>query len=146
MVGFKYKMSNIQAAVGCAQLERIDELICQKRNIFHSYKLEFEHLPLQINPEPEECINGFWMPTIVVNPEISFCRDQALSLCHKAAIDARPFFYPLSSTGLFRSKPLGTNKNSESIHLRALNLPSYHSLTSQDIKNVANLFRDLLSR
>src|SRR3970282_342427 len=52
VVGFKYKMSNLQAAVVCAQMERIGELIAAKRNIFAYYAEHFRDLPLKMNPEP----------------------------------------------------------------------------------------------
>ena len=79
MVGFKYKMSNIQAAIGCAQLERVRELIQEKRNIFLEYDKQLAGLPLTLNPEPSNCINGYWMPTFVVDNDINFNR---MSCCH----------------------------------------------------------------
>lgn len=64
LVGFKYKMSNIQAAIGCAQLERIEELIARKRAILTAYRERLAHLPgLSMNPEPEGTINGDLVPT-----------------------------------------------------------------------------------
>ena len=51
-LGYKYKMSNIQAAIGCAQMERINELIARKRDIFQSYAEKLNSLPLKMNPEP----------------------------------------------------------------------------------------------
>src|SRR5437899_8638188 len=67
VVGFKYKMSNIQAAIGCAQMERFDELIAGKRRVFEYYSVHLDGLPLRMNPEPAGTANGFWMPTIVVD-------------------------------------------------------------------------------
>ena len=59
VTGFKYKMSNLLAAIGCAQLERIDELIAGKRRIFKYYAEHFRTLPLKMNPEPEGTKNGY---------------------------------------------------------------------------------------
>jgi perosamine synthetase len=61
VVGFKYKMSNIQAAIGCAQMERIDDLIAGKRRIFTYYEEYFRDLPLKMNTETEGTINGYWL-------------------------------------------------------------------------------------
>ena len=58
IAGFKYKMSNIQAAIGCAQMERIKELIAGKRRVFKCYADHFIILPIKMNPEPSETING----------------------------------------------------------------------------------------
>ena len=58
-------MSNIQAALGCAQIERAEYLINFKRETFHKYKDVLKDLPLSMNIEKKGCKNGFWMPTIV---------------------------------------------------------------------------------
>ena len=59
MVGFKYKMANIQAAIGCAQMERIQDLIEAKRQIFLAYRAGLKNLPVRMNPEPVGCQNGY---------------------------------------------------------------------------------------
>ncbi len=65
MVGFKYKMSNIQAAIGCAQVERVDELITRKRQIFLYYRDRLGGIDgIEMNPEPDGTRNGYWMPTV----------------------------------------------------------------------------------
>src|SRR6185437_11524131 len=56
-IGYKYKMSNLQAAIGCAQLERIEELIAGKRRVFERYKKAFTDLPVAMNPEPAGTTN-----------------------------------------------------------------------------------------
>ena len=63
--GYKYKMSNLQAAMGCAQLERIEELVAKKRTIFHWYKDMLQGLPCKLNPELEGTFNSYWLPTVV---------------------------------------------------------------------------------
>ncbi len=108
-IGHKYKMSNLQAAIGCAQLERIGELVAGKRRVFEFYKDVFAGLPLAMNPEPPETTNGYWMPTIVVNEGVPFDREALLTAFRADNIDGRVFFWPLSSTQLFhseRKKPL----------------------------------------
>lgn len=135
MIGFKYKISNIQAAIGCAQIERIDELIQGKRRVFEHYMTSMDGLPLAMNPEPEGVVNGFWMPTIVVDRHISFDIGALLRRLRDDGIDGRVFFWPLSSLAMFESK--FDNLNSYSIPARALNLPSYHDLSGDDISRVS---------
>ena len=96
MIGYKYKMSNIQAALGCAQLSRVEELIERRREIMHAYQARLGNLPLALNIEPEGTMNGYWMPTIVVNRDVSFDRDALLDDMRAHNIDARVFFWPLS--------------------------------------------------
>ena len=71
VVGFKYKMSNIQAAIGCGQLGSIDELIKRKRKYFLFINILFSFTEVSMNPEPNGCINGAWMPTIEFNESVT---------------------------------------------------------------------------
>ncbi|MCT7974879.1 MULTISPECIES: DegT/DnrJ/EryC1/StrS family aminotransferase [Oscillatoriales] len=138
MVGFKYKMSNIQAAIGCAQMERIDELVNRKRDILQYYRENVEGLlGVSMNPEPEGTINGSWMPTVVLEQELGVTRERLQAAFTEANIDARVFFCPLSSLPMFEDRK--NNINSWSIPLRSINLPSYHDLTFADIKLVTNI-------
>jgi perosamine synthetase len=142
MVGFKYKMSNLQAAIGCAQMERIDELIAGKRRIFAYYAEHFRDLPLKMNPEPAETINGYWMPTIVVNEGVPFDREALLAAFKADNIDARVFFWPLSMLPMFEKKP--ENVVSYGLYKRAINLPSYHDLTEAEMDQVIETVREAL--
>jgi len=75
IVGFKYKMSNTQAAIGCTQMERIHDLISRKREILAEYKAQLGGLKgLSINAEPQGTINGSWMPTVVFSIESGITR------------------------------------------------------------------------
>lgn len=139
MVGFKYKMSNLQAAIGCAQLERVDELIAEKRRIFKYYRDSLIGVPLKMNPEPEGTVNGFWMPTIVVDEEICFSREVLLEEFSRNRIDGRVFFWPLSMQPMFQEKL--ENVNSYSLYGRSINLPSYHELTEFEMDCVVQIVR-----
>ena len=139
-VGFKYKMSNLQAAVGCAQMERIDELIAGKRRIYQYYAKHFAQLPVKMNPEHAGTINGFWMPTIVVNEGVSFDRVSLLAAFKADDIDGRVFFWPLSMLPMFTAKP--ENEISYGLYQRAVNLPSYHDLTESEMDRVIEVVRN----
>lgn len=142
MLGFKYKMSNIQAAIGCAQLERIDDLIVQKRHIFSEYEKRLSGLPLKMNPQPEHTVNGYWMPTIVVDKGVDFDRDKMINHFQSHNIDARVFFWPLSMLSMFEDKP--ENTVSYGLYKRALNLPSYHDISDADIARVSDVIAGAL--
>ena len=142
MVGFKYKMSNIQAAIGLGQIERIQTLIDSKRRIFNAYKQSLAELPVSLNSEFKNTGNGFWMPTMVVNESIPFDRARLLELFKQENIDGRVFFWPLSDTGHF--KGCMPTPVAHSIHPRAMNLPSYHDLTNEEIARVCNIVRSFI--
>jgi perosamine synthetase len=143
MVGFKYKMSNIQAAIGCAQMERISELIARKKDILINYQKRLDKLSgILLNPESERKINGAWMPTIVFAPELGITRHDLQTVFKQENIDARIFFWPLSSTGIFQIKH--SNPISNSICNRAINLPSYHDITLGEQSRICSIIKHLL--
>jgi len=144
MVGFKYKMSNVQAAIGCAQMERIDNLISAKRRIFAYYDECFRDLPLKMNPEPGGTTNGYWMPTIVVDEGVSFNREDLLAAFKADNIDGRVFFWPLSMLSMFEAKP--ENIVSRGLYERAINLPSYHDLSEMEMDRVVQLVQKTCGR
>jgi len=133
-IGFKYKMSNIQAAIGCGQMERIDELVAGKRRIFEYYAAHLRKLPVTMNPEAEGTVNGYWMPTIVVDEGVPFDREKLMAAFRADNIDGRVFFWPLTMLPIHQSVP--PNKVSASLYSRGLNLPSYHDLTTVDQERV----------
>ena len=141
IVGFKYKMSNIQAAIGCAQMERIDDLIAAKRQILAYYAEHFRNLPLKMNPEPVGTINGYWMPTIVIDEWVPFNRENLLAAFMADNIDGREFFWPLSFLPMFEAKP--ENAVSYGLYERAINLPTYHDLSEMEMDRVAKNVKDL---
>ncbi|OPY97884.1 glutamine--scyllo-inositol aminotransferase [Bradyrhizobium sacchari] len=139
-VGFKYKMSNIQAALGCAQMERVDELVRRKRQIFQYYRERLRNLlGVRMNPEPTNVVNGAWMPTAVFDEETGVTRDQLSRAFAAQNIDARVFFHPLSGLPMFDDAP--TNRNAWDIPLRSMNLPSYHDITDDEQDRVIETIR-----
>ena len=141
VVGFKYKMSNIQAAIGCGQLERIDELIRRKREILSVYKSSLQDFTeISMNPEVDNCINGAWMPTIVFSENTDISRENLADFANEN-IDARVFFWPVSSLPMFKS---AENFNSWSIPKRSVNLPSYYEISKGDLNRVINVIRRII--
>ncbi|MBI3441259.1 MAG: DegT/DnrJ/EryC1/StrS family aminotransferase [Proteobacteria bacterium] len=144
-IGFKYKMSNIEAAIGTAQMERIDELVARKRDIFKEYARQLGPINgLHFNPERLGTYNSYWMSTIVFDPSIPFVRDELLAEFKKNNIDARVFFYPVSMMPPFKERR--ENKVSYSIYERGINLPSYHDLTQDEITRVCQVIKGYLQK
>lgn len=142
VVGFKYKMSNMQAAIGCAQIERIEQLISAKRRILSHYREQLRDLPLSMNPEPSGTVNGCWMPTVVIDDGAVFEREALLNQFKENNIDGRVFFWPLSMLPMFEDKP--ENRMSYDLYKRAVNLPSYHDLTYEEQDRVCSALRLVL--
>jgi len=146
-VGYKYKMPNVAAAMGVAQMERVNELVARKRDIFNTYKRKLGDIKgLSFNPENPGTFNSYWMTTVIFGPELEFNLDVVLKLFAAENIDARVFFYPLSIMPPFAHLPRKDNKVSASLYERGLNLPSYHDLTEADIDRVCGVVRKYLKK
>lgn len=142
MIGFKYKMSNLQAALGCAQMERIGELIIRKREIFQYYACRLLKLPgIFMNPEFPGTVNGYWMPTVVFSIDTGVTREILSREFKENNIDARVFFWPLSSLSMFHRKT--EDQFSYCIPSRSINLPSYHDLNTYEMDRVIEVINFL---
>jgi perosamine synthetase len=138
MVGYKYKMSNVQAAIGCAQLERIEDLIARKREIMGFYGERLQNLQgLSLNHEPQGTVNGAWMPTVVFAKAMNVSRENLMAAFKAENIDARVFFWPLSSLPSF--EPVKQNTVAWDIPERAINLPSFHDMTIEEMERVVGV-------
>ncbi|MEB0006014.1 DegT/DnrJ/EryC1/StrS family aminotransferase [Pseudomonas sp. RTB3] len=140
-IGFKYKMSNLQAAIGCAQIERVNDLIERKRAIFANYASALLEIPgISMNPQPDHSRNGYWMPTLVFEESTGITRDTLIEAFKTSDIDARVFFWPLSSLPMFSAMDVDTPV-AFSLSERAINLPSYHDMTDSDQQRVIAVVR-----
>ncbi len=143
-IGFKFKMSNVQAAIGCAQLERAEELTKRKLEILHIYKEFTAMMPyLHMNSEPAGTVNGAWMPTVVFEEGSRITRKEIQQVFSDENIDARAFFWPLSALPMFKQAP--ENVNAFSIPERAINLPSFHDITKTEQLRIITALKSLMN-
>lgn len=143
ILGYKFKMSNVQAAIGVAQLERVDELVARKREIFYRYRdLLRECEQISLNVEPANVQIGAWMPTAVFSRESGVTREALQAAFAHAGIDARVFFHPLSTMPFIENSV--AQPNAVDIAARAINLPSYHDMTESDQLMVVGVLKSLL--
>jgi perosamine synthetase len=146
-VAFKYKMSSMQAAVGLAQLERVDELIERKRQIFGWYSDRLcDVAGVTVNTEPAGTLNPYWMVTAIARAHDK--QDLARHLKARG-INTRPFFFPLSSLSAYADaadtrRARAENLTSYAISPHGINLPSALSLTEDDVERVCREFRGAL--
>jgi perosamine synthetase len=143
-VGYKYKISNVQAAIGLAQVNRIDELIKRKREIFEYYSSNLLCLGgLEMNPELSGLKNGYWMPTVRFKQK-NFALENLSNIFKQQGIDARPFFWPLSMTPALSSDEYRLNANAYKICLESINLPSFHDMSIEQLDRVIEIIRKYL--
>ena len=140
-VAWKYKMSEMQAALGRVQLERLEELIERKRIIFGWYADRLDGLGIALNVEREDDRATYWMVTAVFDRDTGLRADMIAAVMAAENIATRPFFPPLSSLPAYAESPDATraaNSNPVSYDLarRAINLPSALTLTEDQVDRV----------
>lgn len=142
-IGLKYKMSNLDAALGLAQFDRFDELVDKKRQIFIWYQEELKDLPdIRMNVEKSGTRNLYWMPSVIFGDSYNFDREQLVRKMNEDGIGFRPFFFPLSMYPMFVTKD--SNVVSYRLCRTGINLPSYHDMTRDDVKTVCKCLKDFL--
>lgn len=141
-IGLKYKMSNIQAALGLAQLERIDELIAKRRQIYGWYRAKLDGVEgIRLSTEKEGARSIHWMTSLVLDGSVPVGREEFRARLLDMCIDTRPIFPPISSFPMFRRAP---NPVAEYVGRRGLNLPCAHNLTKEEIDYVSDSVIELL--
>ena len=149
-VTFKYMPFNVQAALGWAQLQRIEELVSIKRHHLQTYRsLLAGVLDLQLNHEPEGGRNGAWITGLVFGLSHGVTKQDALRELPSMGIPARPFFYPLSSMPAYGSRGsemCHRNPVAYDISSRAINLPGAMNMTDEQLQFVCDRIRRFLGR
>jgi perosamine synthetase len=149
-VAYKYKMSSMQAALGAAQLERVEELITRKREIFAWYAEELAGVDgLTLNYEAPGTKNTYWMVTAVFDERFGLKKERLMELLAAAGIDCRPFFHPLSSLPAYAGQPevaaaRERNTTSYRVAARAVKLPSALCLTQAQVHRVCTVLKSVL--
>lgn len=149
-VAYKYKMSSMQAALGLAQLERIEELIAYKREIFSWYKNELgTGEGITLNQEAVGTKSTYWMVTAVLDRKCGIKTDRLIELMSKKGIECRPFFHPLSSlpayAGSDQARKAGRrNQVSYEISPYGINLPSGLNITERKVEFVCDSLKRIL--
>jgi perosamine synthetase len=147
-VAFKYKMSALQAAFGLGQIERIEELVDRKRQIFRWYADRLADAEgVQLNAEPEGTRNSYWMVTALTDLD----KFEVMRGLAAERIDSRPFFSPLSSLAAFAGSDAAQrarSRNAVSYDLgrRGVNLPSGYHMTEALADRVVRALARILGR
>jgi perosamine synthetase len=142
-IGFNYRMTNIQAALGLAQLERIEELIEKKRQIFKWYKEYLGDIEgIRLNPEKEWAKNVYWMVCMVMDNNFGITRDELMKKLKEKGIDTRPFFYPISQMPMYNYGII--NNVAYKISQVGLNLPSGVNLDKDEAEYICENIRKII--
>lgn len=140
VIGFNYRLTNIQAAIGVAQLEKIDHILSRKREIAGLYNSLLRDVPgITLPPKASWAESIFWMYSILVGKEYGMDRNALMAKLSQNGVDSRPVFYPIHTMPPYRQDralPVA-----EEISHKGVSLPSAASLRDEEIERVASLIR-----
>jgi len=151
-LAFNYRMTNLQAALGLAQLEQIEEFIARKREIFTGYAEILKNVPgLQLNPERPDVKSVYWLISMVLGPECKLARQDLAQALREHEIDSRPFFIPMHQLPhLNQYRVVGREDEScpqsERLSAQGLSLPSGCVLDDATVRYVAETVRQLVTK
>ena len=139
-IGYNYRLTNLQAALGCAQLERVDGYIEKKRAIAARYREAFPNVPSQ--SEAPWARATFWLYTVLID---KVDRREALRRLELQGIQTRPLWQPMHQSPAQRGAEVIGGAVAESIHRRALSLPSSVGLSESDQQRVVAALHEILA-
>jgi len=144
IIGYNYRMTNICAAIGLAQLENVELIVEKKKQVADWYKKYLAgNKNVEVHKEQNGTCHTYWMVSILLNNAED--RDSLRDFLDKAGIETRPLFYPVHTMPMYSEK-YQRFKNAEYLGWRGMNLPSYPDLTEEQIryicKNVDDYFAE----
>jgi aminotransferase in exopolysaccharide biosynthesis len=129
-IGYNYRMPNINAALGCAQIEKLPEKIIAKRELFKRYKEEFKRISgASIFEESSNCQSNYWLQTLLLEDDNLRLRDSLLDASNNVGIMTRPVWKLMSNIAPYGNSPAMSLEGANSLYRRAINLPSSPALS-----------------
>jgi perosamine synthetase len=142
-IGYNYRMTNIEAAIGLAQLERADEFLRCKRALALQYARALADLPVMVHAEAPDTVHSYWMVSLLVER----AEDREPLRAHLAAdgIETRPLFYPVHTMPMY-SRSFRKHVVAEDLAWRGINLPSWPGLCESQIRHIVASIRAFHAR
>ncbi|MGI6856911.1 DegT/DnrJ/EryC1/StrS family aminotransferase [Mesorhizobium sp. 1B3] len=138
LVGFNYRMTNICAAIGSAQMEHIEQVVARKRQLANIYGQELAGLPVSVHGERAGTEHSYWMVTILTDAAED--RDPLRSHLRERGIETRPIFHPVHRMHMYL-RPGQAFPVAEDLSRRGINLPSYPDLSDEDVGIICSEIR-----
>ncbi|NEO35166.1 MAG: LegC family aminotransferase [Moorea sp. SIOASIH] len=124
-IGYNYRMPNLNAALGCAQLEQLPGFLMAKRCLFEQYQTAFKDVPgVEIMKEPEGCRSNYWLQTLMLEESVASQRDEILAATNTAGLMTRPVWRLMHRLRPYQDCPRMNLPVAEGLERRLINLPS----------------------
>jgi perosamine synthetase len=130
-IGFNYRLPNINAALGCAQLEQLPSMIGAKRELFSRYQAAFANIKgLKLVKEPPNSYSNYWLQTLLLDNDHAGLRDSVLTATNDASLMTRPAWILMHELDSYKNCPRMDLSSAESLSRRLINIPSSSCLVS----------------
>jgi perosamine synthetase len=130
-VGYNYRLPNLNAALGCAQLEQLPDFLSKKRRLFDRYQACFSKIAgVRIIAEPAGCVSNYWLQTLLLDESLAEQRDAVLAATNDAGLMTRPAWTLMHQIPMYSSSPKAPLPVAESLERRLINIPSSAGLIS----------------
>ena len=130
-VGYNYRLPNLNAALGCAQLEQLPAMLAAKRELFLRYQAAFRPIAgVTVMAEPAGCRSNYWLQTLILSPTVASERDVLLGAINEAGFMSRPIWTLMHELAPYQACPRMNLAEAESLSRRVLNIPSSSNLIS----------------
>lgn len=140
-LAYNYRMTNIQAAIGLAQLEQVDEIVRRKRQLAQWYREGLSGLPVSVHREMPDCFHSYWMCSVIA--ENAAARDAIRAHLKANEVETRPLFPPVNTMPHCAGE--GDFPVAQRLSACGMNLPSYPALTQEEVAKICGLIRAALS-
>ncbi len=145
-LGYNYRLSNICAAIGCGQMEVLDDRVSRRREIFNIYKNRLSNIEgISFLEEPNKSYySNYWLTTVLIDPKITdgVTRETIRLALKSDDIEARPLWKPMHMQPIFSTVPAYLDGNSEKLFENGLCLPSGSNMTDDDVDRIINIIKN----
>jgi perosamine synthetase len=146
IVGFNYRMTNVAAAIGLGQLERVEWHVARRRENAASYRTRLvQDTRLEFSPESAWAESSFWMSSVLIRNASRTQRDEIMTRLAGRGVETRPFFYPMHILPPYRDAAQDVFPVADDLSARGMNLPSGAALTDSDIERVCRELKEAVS-
>lgn len=145
IIGYNYRMTNLQAAVGLAQLEKIEWHLLERKRVASLYKKYLKDVEqyVEFHNQMDDYEHVYWMFSIILKDKTKISRDELMQYLEKKGIETRPLFYPIHSMPPYYEEK-GYYPIAEKLSSRGINLPTHAMLTENDIKYITDCIKSAL--
>ena len=128
-IGYNYRLPNLNAALGCAQLEQLPTMLAAKRELFERYQTAFVAVQgVKLMAEPAQCQSNYWLQSLLLDADQAYQRDVVLKVANDAGFMTRPAWILMHKLAPFKDCPRMDLAMAQSLSQRLINIPSSSSL------------------